>query len=109
MQRLFVYGSLAPGQANEHLLAGIDGTWEQATIRGKLYDRGWGASSGFPGLVLSEEGKNAEGHLFSSTKLSEHWAELDEFEGQDYRRVLAKVSLNDNRKVDAYVYTVTVK
>ena len=37
MQRLFVYGTLAPGRANAHVLTGIDGTWEEASVTGKRY------------------------------------------------------------------------
>ena len=30
INRLFVYGTLAPGRANAHVLADIPGTWEPA-------------------------------------------------------------------------------
>ena len=39
MHRLFVHGTLASGRPNKHVLAHVDGTWEQATVRGDLYDR----------------------------------------------------------------------
>ena len=109
MQRLFVYGSLAPGEINEHLLGDMDGTWEEATVRGKLHSKGWGANFGFPGLVLSKEGDRVSGHLFSSNALSDNWQELDEFEGESYERVLAEVTLKDDSTVEAYIYTVEAK
>ena len=31
--QLFVYGTLAPGHANEHQLDGLEGTWEEARVR----------------------------------------------------------------------------
>ena len=31
IQRLFVYGTLAPGQPNEHVLGDIEGSWETAS------------------------------------------------------------------------------
>jgi gamma-glutamylcyclotransferase (GGCT)/AIG2-like uncharacterized protein YtfP len=30
--RLFVYGTLAPGRPNEHVLADLGGTWEPAYV-----------------------------------------------------------------------------
>ena len=65
-QRLFVYGTLAPGRANEHVLADVPGTWELATVRGRLLQQGWGAEVGFPGIVLDEDGPEVHGMLFSS-------------------------------------------
>ena len=109
MQRLFVYGSLAPGKINAHLLDGIDGTWEEATVRGVLHSSGWGANFGFPGLVLSKEGVKVSGHLFCSNELTDHWEILDEFEGESYNRILAEVTLRDNSTVDAYIYTVEIE
>lgn len=105
-QRLFVYGTLAPGQPNEHLLAFINGTWEHATVRGTLHQKGWGATLGYPAIVLDELGDEVEGFLFSSDELVEHWARLDDFEGQAYERTMTVVTLDDQRTVDAYVYAL---
>ena len=106
IQRLFVYGTLAPGRANEHLLKGVDGCWEDATVTGTLHPEGWGATLGYPAIVLSEAGEEVAGLLFSSNELSEHWARLDAFEGEAYKRVLAVVKLRDNSTVGAYVYAL---
>lgn len=35
-QRLFVYGTLGPGRANEHVLNEIGGSWEKASVHGYL-------------------------------------------------------------------------
>ena len=43
IERLFVYGTLQPGQPNEHELASISGEWSKAQVRGRLVDVGWGA------------------------------------------------------------------
>ncbi|HSR50884.1 MAG TPA: gamma-glutamylcyclotransferase family protein [Acidobacteriota bacterium] len=107
VERLFVYGSLAPGQPNEHMLAAIQGVWEPAAVTGRLRPEGWGADLGYPGLDLDERGNEVEGLLFTSEDLSDHWAVLDEFEGEAYERVLAKVKLKDGRTVDAFVYTLS--
>ena len=37
IQRLFVYGTLAPGRPNEHLLNEIGGSWEEANSPGILF------------------------------------------------------------------------
>ena len=104
--RLFVYGSLAPGRANAHVLADFPGTWKPATVVGTLVPEGWGAAAGYPGIVLGEQGATVEGLLFSSESLAEHWARLDEFEGDAYERVLTRVTLQDGSTVEAYVYAL---
>ena len=102
--RLFVYGTLAPGRPNEHILAEVPGKWEPATIMGTLLPDGWGAAVGYPGIILDEHGDEVEGLLFSSDSLAEHWARLDEFEGEGYARVLTTVERKDGTPVEAYVY-----
>jgi gamma-glutamylcyclotransferase (GGCT)/AIG2-like uncharacterized protein YtfP len=106
IERLFVYGTLGPGQPNEHVLDAIGGSWETATVTGTLRHEGWGAELGYPGIDLDEHGGEVEGFLFTSENLSGHWAALDEFEGEAYERVLAKVKLKDGSIVDAYIYTL---
>ena len=109
IERLFVYGTLAPGRPNEHVLAEIDGSWEAATVTGTLRQEGWGAEMGYPGIDLDETAGEIQGFLFSSEKLSDYWAKLDEFEGAAYERVLTRVKLADNRTVDAYIYALKGK
>ena len=106
-QRLFVYGSLAPGRPNAHVLAGIRGTWQPATVKGTLHHDGWGAAIGFPGIVLEEEvGTEVRGLVFSSDELSDHWTRLDEFEGEGYERLPAQATLDDGTVVRAYLYAL---
>ncbi len=80
--RLFVYGTLAPGRSNAHVLADVPGQWEPATVKGTLVQEGWGAAEGYPGIVLDDDGGDVQGLLFSSEQLAEHWARLDAFEGE---------------------------
>ncbi len=105
-QRLFVYGTLAPGGPNEHLLQRIGGSWQKASARGKLIPEGWGATLGYPAIVLDPDGDKVEGLLFSSDALSEHWRKFDEFEGEGYERVLTMVELSDGSTVQAYIYAL---
>ena len=69
-----------------------------------MFQQGWGAALGYPGIVLDEHGGEVEGLLFSSESLAEHWARLDQFEGEGYERVLTTVKLEDGSSVDAYIY-----
>ena len=105
--RLFVYGTLAPGRPNEHVLAGVPGTWEPATVRGTLFPEGWGAAAGYPGIVLSEDGDEVEGLVFSSPELPAHWARLDAFEGDGYVRVPVTARLEGGATVEAHVYALS--
>ena len=107
MNRLFVYGSLQPGQSNEHVLSNLGGIWEKAFIYGRLYNAGWGSGMGFPGLRLEDQSEKINGYLFTSDKLNGFWNELDEFEGDEYQRVKAPVkTYNEDRTIEAYVYTL---
>jgi gamma-glutamylcyclotransferase (GGCT)/AIG2-like uncharacterized protein YtfP len=105
--RLFVYGTLAPGRANAHVLAPVPGTWEPASVTGTLFAEGWGAAAGYPGLVLSSDGDRVDGLLFTSGALDSHWERLDAFEGDGYRRVSTTVTRQDGTTVDAFVYTLS--
>ena len=103
-QRLFVYGTLGPGRPNEHVLSAIGGRWEEASVNGHLEPQGWGAELGYPGIVLDDAGDEVEGYLYSSDKLDDHWDELDDFEGEEYKRVLITVRTKDRMAVEAYIY-----
>ncbi len=106
IERLFVYGTLAPGRPNEHVLSAIGGSWDAASVTGSLRHEGWGATMGYPGIDLDEHGDEVQGFLFTSEKLSDHWAMLDAFEGKSYERVLTVAKLRGNRTVDTYIYTL---
>lgn len=107
--RLFVYGTLAPGRSNEHVLADVQGEWQPATVMGTLFPEGWGAAVGYPGIILDRHGSEVAGFLLSSERLTEHWTRLDEFEGEGYERVLTTVKLEDETDVDAYIYQLRPK
>ena len=105
--RLFVYGSLAPGRQNAHILAPLGGTWQPATVRGRLRLDGWGAALGFPGLVLDPAGVEVNGQVFTADELANFWPELDEFEGAQYARVPVEAMLSGGDTVEAYVYVLS--
>jgi gamma-glutamylcyclotransferase (GGCT)/AIG2-like uncharacterized protein YtfP len=87
--QLAVYGSLAPGQSNHHLLAHLPGNWVgRFLVHGDLQAAGWGAALGYPAITWREDGPEVQVQLFISQHLPMHWARLDEFEGEEYRRIL---------------------
>jgi len=104
--RLFVYGALAPGRPNEHVLAEVPRRWEPATVKGTLLQEGWGVAVGYPGIVLDELGGEVHGFIFSSEELAEHWARLDDFEGDGYERVVTSAELGDETVVKAHIYAL---
>ena len=105
-QRLFVYGTLCPGRPNEHVLTAIGGTWEEASVKGYLKQLGWGSEMGCPGIVLDDAGDEIKGFIFSSDQLEDHWDELDDFEGEEYQRVLITVQTKQQQVVEAYIYVL---
>jgi len=105
-ERLFVYGTLAPGKPNAHVLAPVPGTWEPASVTGTLHAEGWGAAAGYPGIVLDPRGGRVDGLLFTSAALAAHWHRLDAFEGEGYTRVTTTVTRPDGTTVEAFVYAL---
>lgn len=106
MERLFVYGTLAPGRQNHDVLRDIPGEWESAIVRGKLMDEGWGAELGCPGIIPTDDGEEVQGFILASDHLSNHWSMLDEYEGAGYRRVAVLATTNSGEYVEAYVYAL---
>lgn len=109
INRLFVYGTLAPGQTNEHVMAEIVGTWEPATVKGTVFQGDCGSARGYPGIVLDEYGSEAHGLIFRSDDLIVHWDRLDDFEGNGYKRVVTSAKLENGKKVKAYIYVLKGK
>lgn len=103
---LFVYGTLAPGEENAHIMDGMVGEWRKAYVRGKRHNKGWGVNSGHPGLIPDENGNVIDGLVFISDDLPENWPRLDKFEGADYKRILIKATLENGKTLDAQIYSV---
>jgi gamma-glutamylcyclotransferase (GGCT)/AIG2-like uncharacterized protein YtfP len=104
-RRLAVYGTLAPGRPNHHQLSDLVGDWSRGSVRGDLHQEGWGAAQGYPGLVLNPAGEAVAVDLFTSADLPDHWARLDAFEGEGYRRAVIEVSIAGGT-VDACIYVL---
>lgn len=104
--RLFIYGTLAPGRSNHHVVSEIEGIWQAATLHGDLVDGGWGAEMGCPAIVPRVDGPPVQGFVLSSSALDAHWSRLDAFEGDGYERRAVKVLLASGEQVDAQVYAL---
>jgi len=94
--RLAVYGSLQPGAQHEGELAGIRGRWIAGHVHGRLEDRGWGAGLGYPALRLEPHGPRVAVQVLEASDLARKWRDLDEFEGDEYRRSLAPIFDDDD-------------
>jgi gamma-glutamylcyclotransferase (GGCT)/AIG2-like uncharacterized protein YtfP len=88
---LAVYGSLAPGRSNHHVLAPLGGVWTVGVVIGELSNDGWGTTLGYPGYRPREAGVAIAVQVLVSEALPAAWARLDDFEGPEYRRILVPV------------------
>ena len=101
--RLATYGSLAPGRSNHHHVVGLRGRWFAGHVHGRLVEEGWGASLGYPALVLDPDGPAIDVVVLESDDLPDRWPYLDDFEGPGYERVLTTVHTTTG-DVEASVY-----
>ena len=102
--RLFVYGTLRRGSPNKFakLLEANSRFLGNARMPGQLRQ-----FSNYPGVVLSDQpGEFVEGELFELQDPS-ILVVLDEYEGSEFQRVLATVSLDDGQELETWVYTLT--
>ncbi len=80
---VFVYGTLRRGGSQHFRMAGAEFI-AAGTVRGRLYGIDW-----YPGLVADDSGDEITGEVYQiSASLLES---LDDFEGPEYRRVMAQV------------------
>ncbi len=105
-RRLAVYGSLAPGESNHHVLTNLTGEWFDGVVRGHLMDSGWGSDLGYPALRWDPNGDEVPAKLLVSADLPGHWERLDAFEGDHYRRDLVTVHHPGNETSIANIYVV---
>jgi gamma-glutamylcyclotransferase (GGCT)/AIG2-like uncharacterized protein YtfP len=103
--RLATYGSLAPGRPNHHHVAALGGRWFEGHVHGRLVEAGWGASLGYPALVLDPDGSAIDVEVLESEDLPAHWSRLDDFEGPGYERVVTAVHTATG-ELDACIYVV---
>ena len=87
--RLITYGSLRPGEANHHVMAGIPGRWVRGKVQGTIDPRGR-----YPKYHAVANGKWIDVMVFISAVLRRHWTRIDRFEASEgYRRVIVPVRI----------------
>ena len=99
--KVAVYGTLMSGERNEHWAANARSR-VPCTIKGWLYDTGWG----FPAFVPDEDGMDVTAELLEVTP--ETLARMDVLEGYPrlYWREKIKAKLFDGRKETVLVYVM---
>jgi gamma-glutamylcyclotransferase (GGCT)/AIG2-like uncharacterized protein YtfP len=94
---LAVYGTLAPGRSNHHVVAPLGGAWTDGEVEGELWPDGWGAIVGYPAFRPRPGGGAVAVQVLVSAALPGAWRALDAFEGAEYRRILVPVLRTDAR------------
>jgi gamma-glutamylcyclotransferase (GGCT)/AIG2-like uncharacterized protein YtfP len=104
-QTLAVYGTLAPGRSNHHVVSPLGGEWTEGVIEGDLFPVGWGATLGYPAFRPRAGGPAVGVHVLKADALASAWPRLDRFEGPGYRRILVPV-FTSGRMDERRLYTV---
>ncbi|MCA1644774.1 MAG: gamma-glutamylcyclotransferase [Chloroflexi bacterium] len=97
--RLAAYGTLRPGESNHAVIGRVPGAWIEGTVRGVRFE-----ANGYPAFQRRRRGAQVPVSVLTSAALPEHWARLDAFEGDDYRRILVTVSLPTGATLRANLY-----
>lgn len=106
-QVLIVYGTLAPNRPNHSKIAHIEGVWQHGSVRGALVNEGWGAALGYFGFKHTpESAQNIEAFVLFSENLYKNWSYLDQFEGEGYKRIMAKYALDDGTQGIGQIYAI---
>lgn len=103
--RLAIYGTLAPGRENHHVVASITPqSWNAATLHARLIQDA--CDDQFPGVIIDPCAPTIPVSVLESPQLPKHWERLDRFEGPAYRRTLAPINLDRGAIVAACVYEI---
>ena len=105
---LIIYGTLSPGSPNHSVIEHIKGKWQKAIVKGKLENKGWGAEFGYFGFrpIGIDEQIEIDAYILFSEELVENWDLLDDFEGVEYKRILAKYELENGEIGVGYIYAI---
>jgi gamma-glutamylcyclotransferase (GGCT)/AIG2-like uncharacterized protein YtfP len=109
-QVFITYGSLAPGGIHHSFIKNIPGQWQQASVLGRLENRGWVADLGYSGYLppTVETAEAIEVHVLFAPDMGNHWQRLDEFMGEGYIRQLAQFTGTNGETNAGYLYAVRV-
>ena len=101
VDRVFVYGTLRSGQTARSLIGDHVAASERATLAGAMYVM----PEGYPAVIPGGEG-TVQGELVTLRDLAAAFLLLDAYEGDGYRRVLARARRGDGSDCWAWVYTL---
>lgn len=103
LDRLFVYGTLRQGQTARSLVANQVTRTAKASTTGSIY----AFPMGHPGFVEGDGTGTVVGEVVWLSDLAATFGLLDAYEGQDFARVIRKVTLDEtNEEIWAWVYTL---
>lgn len=85
-QRLAVYGTLAPDEANASQLAGLNGHWDDGSVSGTIIER-----DGFLEFRWTLNPTQIAVRVFSADELGSQMDRIDRFEGPRYQRILVPI------------------
>lgn len=105
---LIIYGTLAPNRPNHSKIEHINGKWMKGIVKGKLVKEGWGAEMGYFGFkhCQLDEQEDIEAFILFSDELIANFAYLDDFEGNEYRRILTKFELDNGEVGIGNIYAI---
>ena len=104
LDRLFVYGTLRQGQTARSLVANQIKRCEKASTTGAIY----AFAMGHPGFVEGDGSGTVVGEVIWLSDLAATFGLLDAYEGQDFARIIRKVTLSEtNEQVWAWIYTLS--
>lgn len=101
---LATYGSLRPGESNHWVVSRLRGDWVTATVTGWVFEIGWGPAEGWLGFIADPSAPVVTLHVLQSNDLAKRWQEIDDFEGEGYRRRIIEVTLSDGSTIPAQIY-----
>ncbi len=102
-RRLASYGSLQPGESNYHIVEEIEGEWLAGSVHGKLTTElsyfvfHWDETECAPESKIPVQ-------VLCSEALPEHLRRIDEFEGDNYQRIVVPVHMKSGDVVACSIY-----
>lgn len=101
LDRLFVYGTMRQGQTARSIVANSITRVAEAWTTGEIY----AFPMGYPGFTEGDGKSRVVGELLWLTDLAATFGLLDAYEGQDFVRVIKRVTTSEG-ETWAWVYTL---
>src|SRR5262245_10853799 len=102
LDRLFVYGTMRQGQTARSLIANSIVKCVAASTNGKIY----AFPMGYPGFSEGDGQGRVRGEVLWLTELAATFGLLDAYEGEDFARVIKRVTLESGEEVWTWIYTL---